>query len=52
MGSQDDDNTGLVLGLLFALITLVIAFVIGIAGIARHPQARPCKSTRGGCCDR
>lgn len=31
MSAQDDDNTGLVLGLLFSLITLVIAFVIGIA---------------------
>ena len=33
MGSQDDDNTGLVLGLLFGLLTLVIAFVIGIAAL-------------------
>lgn len=33
MGSQDDDNTGLVLGLLLALITFVLALVISIAAL-------------------
>ena len=37
MGAQDDDNTGLVLALLFGLLTLVIAFVIGIAAL-RGPK--------------
>ena len=43
MGSQDDDNTGLVLGLLFALITLVIAFVIGIAALRGIHKPAPAK---------
>lgn len=41
MGSQDDDNTGLVLGLLFGLITLVIAFVIGIAALRGVTKPAP-----------
>jgi outer membrane protein OmpA-like peptidoglycan-associated protein len=44
MGSQDDDNTGLVLGLLFALITLVIAFVIGIAALRGIHKPAPAKA--------
>lgn len=44
MGSQDDDNTGLVLGLLFALITLVIAFVIGIAALRGIHKPAPGKA--------
>ena len=44
MGSQDDDNTGLVLGLLFALITLVIAFVIGIAALRGIHKPAPSKA--------
>ncbi|MBY0465187.1 MAG: OmpA family protein [Burkholderiales bacterium] len=41
MGSQDDDNTGLVLGLLVGLITLVIAFVIGIAALRGVSKPAP-----------
>ena len=44
MGSQDDDNTGLVLGLLFALITLVIAFVIGITALRGIHKPAPAKA--------
>lgn len=44
MGSQDDDNSGLVLGLLFALITLVIAFVIGIAALRGIHKPAPAKA--------
>lgn len=44
MGSQDDDNTGLVLGLLFALITLVIAFAIGIAALRGIHKPAPAKA--------
>ena len=44
MGSQDDDNTGLILGLLFALITLVIAFVIGIAALRGLHKPAPAKA--------
>ena len=44
MGAQDDDNTGLVLALLFGLLTLVIAFVIGIATLRGFSRPAPASS--------
>lgn len=41
MGAQDDDNTGFVLALLFGLLTLVIAFVIGIAALRGFSRPAP-----------
>ncbi len=41
MFSQDDDNQGLVLGVLFALIALVIALVIGVGIYKKNRFATP-----------
>ena len=39
MFSQDDDNTGVVLGVVFGLIALVIALVIGVANYQSNLMA-------------
>jgi outer membrane protein OmpA-like peptidoglycan-associated protein len=41
MFSQDDDNQGLVLGLLFGLIAVVIALVVGVGIYKTNQKAAP-----------
>ena len=47
MFSQDDDNQGLVLGVVFALTALVIALVIGV-GIYKKNHFAPAPAARAG----
>jgi outer membrane protein OmpA-like peptidoglycan-associated protein len=44
MFSQDDDNTGFALGLVFGLVALVVSAVIGVSVYQQSKSAKPAKA--------